>query len=86
MRRFKAPLFLLAFLSFLPFPAHSKENEAVIGLAAPLTGDQAYIGLGVLQGKPWFPKDDFFGTRRGPLPTVGAIERPSGPIPLGIKP
>ena len=44
------------------------------------------VGLGVLQGKPWFPKDDFFGTRRGPLPTVGAIERPSGPIPLGIKP
>ena len=44
------------------------------------------IGPGVLQVEPWFPKDDFFGTRRGLLPTVGAIERPSGPIPLGIKP
>lgn len=44
------------------------------------------LGLGVPQVEPWFPKDDFFGTRRGPLPTVGAIERPSGPIPLAIKP
>ena len=31
-------------------PAHSKDDEVVIGLAAPLTGDQAYIGNGVLQG------------------------------------
>jgi hypothetical protein len=44
------------------------------------------LGLGVLQVGPWFPKDDFFGTRRGRLPTVGAIERSSGPIPLAIKP
>lgn len=44
------------------------------------------LGFGVPQVEPWFPKDDFFGTRRGPLPTVGAIERPSGPIPLAIKP
>lgn len=44
------------------------------------------VGPGVLQAEPWFPRDDFFGTRRGLLPTVGAIERPSGPIPLAIKP
>lgn len=31
-------------------PAFSKEDEAVIGLVAPLTGDQAYIGVGVMQG------------------------------------
>ena len=31
-------------------PALCKENEALIGLAAPLTGDQAYIGVGVMQG------------------------------------
>lgn len=32
------------------------------------------------------PSDDFLGSRRGLLPTVGAIERPSGPIRLGVKP
>jgi hypothetical protein len=32
------------------------------------------------------PTDDFFGSRRGILPTIGAIERPSAPIRVGIKP
>ena len=40
----------LFFLSVFLCGAAKKESTAVIGLAAPLTGDQAYIGLGVLQG------------------------------------
>lgn len=32
------------------------------------------------------PRDDFFHVRRGAPPTVGAIERPSGPIPLDPRP
>ncbi len=44
-------IFLLSALSLiLPSVAYSKDSEVVIGLAAPLTGDQAYIGNGVLQG------------------------------------
>ncbi len=31
-------------------PVYGKDNEVVIGVVAPLTGDQAYIGTGVLQG------------------------------------
>jgi hypothetical protein len=29
---------------------------------------------------PWLPADDFFGVPRGPLPTVGAVERKAKPI------
>jgi hypothetical protein len=32
------------------------------------------------------PREDLFRTRRGIPPTVGAIERPSGPIPLDPRP
>ena len=45
-----AGLLALFFLSVFLCGAAKKEGTAVIGLAAPLTGDQAYIGLGVLQG------------------------------------
>ena len=43
---------LFFFLLSVVITAHSysKDNDVVIGLAAPLTGDQAYIGVGVLQG------------------------------------
>jgi hypothetical protein len=40
-------------------------------------------GAGVLWGDPaLMPREDFFGNRRSSPPTAGAIERPSGPIPL----
>ena len=40
-------------------------------------------GAGVPWGDPaWMPREDFFGNRRASPPTVGAIEKPSGPIPL----
>ena len=42
------PAFL--FFCLLSTPSFAKDDEIVIGLAAPLTGDQAYIGVGVLQG------------------------------------
>ena len=44
--------FVLAavFFLFLPAAAFSKEDEVSLGLVAPLTGDQAYIGVGVMQG------------------------------------
>ncbi len=41
----------ILFLLFLSTnSAFAKENEILIGLVAPLTGDQAYVGTGVLQG------------------------------------
>ena len=45
-------LFAFLFQSTAIFvsPVSAKEEEVSIGLAAPLTGDQAYIGTGVLQG------------------------------------
>ena len=45
---FSLVLFLILF--FQGHWAYCRDNEVVIGLAAPLTGDQAYIGTGVLQG------------------------------------
>ncbi len=44
--------FSVLFVSLAVFSigAAPKEDMAVIGLAAPLTGDQAYVGTGVLQG------------------------------------
>ncbi|MGH7368457.1 MAG: right-handed parallel beta-helix repeat-containing protein [Candidatus Rokuibacteriota bacterium] len=32
------------------------------------------------------PGDDFFGSRRGVLPTLGAVERPQGPVQLSVQP
>jgi hypothetical protein len=49
-------------------------GSVLVGSSVPRAAD----GLG--------PSDDFFGARRGLLPTVGAIERASGPIHLGVKP
>lgn len=43
-------LFPLVLVAVTATFSYSKDNEVVIGLAAPLTGDQAYIGVGVLQG------------------------------------
>ena len=45
-RLFFVPLFFLLSIS----PALCKDEDVVIGLVAPLTGDQAYIGVGVMQG------------------------------------
>ena len=47
-----AALFFAIFILLFSFPSvvFSKEDEVVIGLVAPLTGDQAYIGVGVMQG------------------------------------
>jgi hypothetical protein len=44
------------------------------------------MGGTLRRGDATAPEDDFFGSRRGLLPTVGAIERPSGPIRVGVKP
>ncbi len=48
MKPFFFALFLFSCL-FCP-PAFCKNDEILIGLVAPLTGDQAYIGIGVMQG------------------------------------
>ena len=41
---------------------------------------------GVLVDDAWMPREDFFGVLRSVPPTVGAIERPSGPLPLTPAP
>ena len=41
------------------------------------------VGMGIIGIGDWLPREDFFGTRRGAWPTVGAIEKPSGPIRTG---
>jgi hypothetical protein len=51
---------------------------------SPLPGSML-IGPGLRAG-PWLPREDYFGVRRGIQPTVGAIERPSGPISLRPQP
>lgn len=55
-------LFLIA--SFLASAASAQEDEVLIGLVAPLTGDQAYVGTGVLQGAQMAIEDAHV---RGPL-------------------
>jgi hypothetical protein len=52
---------------------------------SPLVGS-LLMGLGTMGTETGAPADDFFGARRSIPPTVGAIERPAGPIPLGPKP
>ena len=42
--------FLILSLSVLIPPVFCNDDEVVIGIVAPLTGDQAYIGAGVRQG------------------------------------
>jgi len=41
-------------------------------------------GLGPRRLEPWAAVLDFFGTRRGALPSVGAVERASGPVPTAV--
>ena len=53
MRRVAALFFAFFVLSFsflFSSVAFSKDNEVLIGLVAPLSGDQAYVGTGVMQG------------------------------------
>jgi parallel beta helix pectate lyase-like protein len=48
---------------------------------SPFPGS-ALVGPGALAAGDALPRDDLFRVRRAIPPTVGAIERPSGPIPL----
>src|SRR3990167_1595907 len=52
---------------------------------SPLLG-AGLVGAGAVRVEPWVPGDDYLGNRRGIPPTVGALERPGGPIPLAPKP
>ena len=54
----------LLLVSVLISSAFAKENEVSIGLVAPLTGDQAYIGVGVMQGARMAVED---ANVRGPV-------------------
>ena len=60
VRLFFVPLFFLLSVS----PVLCKDDEAVIGLVAPLTGDQAYIGVGVMQGAQMAVED---ANLKGPI-------------------
>ncbi len=48
--KFISRLICFSFLFFASPLALAKEDTVEIGLVAPLTGDQAYIGVGVMQG------------------------------------
>ena len=52
---------------------------------SPLLG-AGLVGAGAVRVEPWVPGADYLGNRRGIPPTVGALERPAGPIPLAPKP
>ena len=52
---------------------------------SPLLG-AGLVGAGAVRVGPWVPGADYLGNRRGIPPTVGALERPAGPIPLAPKP
>ncbi len=52
---------------------------------SPVVGS-LLMGPGAIWEEAWMPRDDLFGGRRGMPPTVGAVEHPSGPITLGLKP
>jgi branched-chain amino acid transport system substrate-binding protein len=54
----------LALFLFFISPVSAKNEEVVVGLAAPLTGDQAYIGVGVMQGAQMAVED---ANIRGPV-------------------
>ncbi len=49
-RALKAWLLSAVVFATLTAPVSAKEDEVSIGVVAPLTGDQAYIGIGVQQG------------------------------------
>jgi hypothetical protein len=44
------------------------------------------VGRGLAPPEPIVPGDDFFGARRGAPPTIGAVDQPTGPVRLGVKP
>jgi hypothetical protein len=44
------------------------------------------VGVGAIGDDRIALREDYFGRRRGLLPTVGAIERPGAPVRLGLKP
>ena len=46
---------------------------------SPLMGSLLSVP-GSMRPGPWLPADDLFGVPRGPLPTVGAVERRARPI------
>jgi hypothetical protein len=48
---------------------------------SPLMGSLLSVP-GSMRPGPWLPVDDLFGVPRGPLPTVGAVERRAKPIRL----
>jgi hypothetical protein len=52
---------------------------------SPFSGS-ILAGRGLDTVAPIVPKDDFFGARRGPLPTIGAVDQPNGPVRLGRRP
>ncbi len=56
--------FLLLFSLLFSSTAFPKDDEVSIGLVAPLTGDQAYIGVGVMQGAQMAVED---ANVRGPV-------------------
>lgn len=61
----RLPGILLAVLFLLSGPSLGAQEELVtIGLVAPLTGDQAYVGVGVLQGAQMAVED---ANARGPV-------------------
>ena len=52
---------------------------------SPFPGSALTVPGGLALGEP-LPRDDLFRVRRGIPPTVGAIERPSGPLLLEPRP
>ena len=52
---------------------------------SPFTGS-ILIGRGLGAVDPMVPGDDFFGLRRGPVPTIGAVDQPRGPVVVGGMP
>lgn len=43
-------------------------------------------GPAPIQLEPGLPTDDFFATPRATPPAIGAVDRPSGPVRLGLRP
>jgi hypothetical protein len=51
---------------------------------SPFSGS-ILVGRG-LRADPMVLRDDFFGTRRGEMPTIGAVEQSNGRIRLSVRP
>ena len=57
----------------------------------PQTLDFSPFAGSILVGRrlgadPMAPRDDFFGSRRGEVPAIGAVDQARGPVRLGAKP